>query len=133
VDDFMMANCGCNDVSFELAWDGIRTGLHGYLKTTWPREFLGTDIALTRLGAEDAVDLSVDFTSGTGSMHVSCAKHIDEACARLLPSAPPITTDPRVPMSVTHYTLMSRRERLPLSADDDGVAWYKQVIDSCTF
>jgi hypothetical protein len=115
VDDFMMANCGCDDVSFELAWDGNRTGLHGYLKTAGPREFLGTDLALTRVGAEDAVDL-VDFTGGTGSMHFSCAKHI-KACARLLPSAPPITADPRVPMSVTHYTLMARREGRPLSAE----------------
>jgi hypothetical protein len=66
VDDFMMANCGCEDVSFELAWEGIRAGLHGYLKTAGPREFLGTDVALTRVGAEDAVDLGVDFTGGTG-------------------------------------------------------------------
>jgi hypothetical protein len=36
-------------------------------------------------------------------------------------------------MSVTHYTLMLRREGWPLSADDDGVAWYKQVIGSCTW
>jgi hypothetical protein len=133
VDDFMMANCGCDDISFELAWDGIRTGLNGYLKTAGPREFVGTDVALNRVGAEDAVYLGVDFTGGMGSMHVSCAKHIDEACARLMPAAPPITTDPRVPMSVTHYTLMSRREGRPLSADDDGVAWYKQVLGSCTW
>jgi hypothetical protein len=85
------------------------------------------------VGGEDAVDLGVHFTGGTGSMHVSCAKHIGEACARLLPSAPPITTDPRVSMSVTHYTFMSRQEGRPLSAEDDGVAWYKQVIGSCTW
>jgi hypothetical protein len=122
VDDFMMANCGCDDISFELAWDGIRTSLHGYLKTAWPRKFMGTDVALTRVGAEDAVYLGVDFTGRMGSMHVSCAKHIDEAYARLLPAAPPITMDQRVPMSVTHYTLMSQPEGRQLSVDDDGMA-----------
>jgi hypothetical protein len=133
VDDFMMANCGCTDLAFEHAWEGIRTDLHGYLKTAGPQEFLGTDIALSRVGTEEGPNTGVDFTRGTGGMHVSCGTHISEACARLLPFAPPIHTDPRVPMSTTHYALMSRREGRPLAADDAGVAWYKEVVWSCTW
>jgi hypothetical protein len=49
VKDFMMANCGCSDVAFELVWQGIRYNLNGCLKTAGPLAFLGTVIAIARL------------------------------------------------------------------------------------
>jgi hypothetical protein len=142
VDDFMMANCGCAGAVFEAAWKGIRDALNGYLKTAEQREFLGTDMAL--VGAS-AVDLGhdgeraaadgggLDFWRGSDSMHESCSTHIDEACARLLPAAPPLRTDTQVPMSATHYSAMSKRESAPLDQAGAHAHWYKQVIGSCTW